>query len=221
MHVYESNNSGPFVILCTDGYRAAVKFINTGTIDDYSYEAVCRGKIRDPMHPSLAGVGYVGIGKHKATYTDGKKQVQTPAYAIWHSMISRCYGGHIKHQAYSDVTVDDRWHNFQNFCNDLPSLPGYQRWADYHAGASDVVMHIDKDTRVPGARMYGPNTCQFLTASQNCSAPRRKTDGTYTVQLTDSQRKEIIISTLKAKELAQQYGCSISTIYKIRKENAQ
>lgn len=86
-------------------------------------------------------------------------------------MMHRCYGKVYKRvQSYINCVVDSRWHNFQQFCEDIKELDGYSEWLN-----PENKMCLDKDTKVPGNGSYGPSTCVFLTKSANVKAKKRKT----------------------------------------------
>jgi len=109
------------------------------------------GEIRNPYHPSLCGVGYVGEG-YKCY--DGKKI--TKVYSCWSLMIIRCYGDPSINTSYNNKTVCNEWHNFQNFA----------KWFEdnYVEG-----WQLDKDLLIQGNTTYSPNSCCFLPISINAS----------------------------------------------------
>jgi len=108
--------------------------------------------IKDKLHPSVYGVGFVGVGKYKPSINGSI----TKAYSVWHSMLNRCYN--LKYQAakptYAGCSVCDEWHNFQEFAS----------WFEinYQDG-----LHLDKDLLVQGNKIYGPEFCLFVSAAIN------------------------------------------------------
>ena len=72
------------------------------------------GNIFNPYAPSVAGVGYLGVGGYSCT-----KNVH--AYNLWNSLLKRVYDG--KRESYSNVRVCKSWHNFQNFASWCESQP--------------------------------------------------------------------------------------------------
>ncbi len=117
------------------------------------------GRIKCPYYPSVNGIGYIGEGEHKST-SDGYKL--TPEAKLWYNMMNRCYSG--RYECYDDVTVSEHWHNYQNFCNDLPELIGYDAW---ERGED---FQLDKDILSSGGnKQYGRWTCAFVPKYINLS----------------------------------------------------
>ena len=108
--------------------------------------------MRDKFKPSVFGVGFVGVGSHIPVVN----RRATRAYGVWQSMLGRCYNVkvQVKCPTYKDCTVCDAWHNFQNFAEwyELNHIEGYQ---------------IDKDIKIPGNRVYSPETCLFVSPHEN------------------------------------------------------
>lgn len=108
--------------------------------------------VRYPYHPTKFNVGYIGEGKYKSTGEDGK---DLPVYRYWDGIMRRCYSERLKNisKTYADCSVDEKWHNFQNFAewfyeNYNPDT--MERWC------------LDKDILVKGNRIYSPETCCFV-----------------------------------------------------------
>jgi hypothetical protein len=105
------------------------------------------------------GVGYVGVGKYLA-FSNG---IEEPAYNLWIGMLNRCY--YVKSlkasPTYRDCTVAKEWHNYQNFAKWYEDnyVEGYQ---------------LDKDIKVEGNRVYGPDTCMFVTSQENSEKANAK-----------------------------------------------
>ena len=132
--------------------KVMVKFVNTGTELFAQAGHIRSGNIKDPAHPSVYGVGYIGIGKY-ASRLNGKL---TPSYITWASMIQRCYSK--KYQkirpTYVGCSVHKDWLNFQNF----------SEWFEknYKEG-----WHLDKDIMVAGNKIYSESTCVFVPSQVN------------------------------------------------------
>lgn len=172
--VYDSKSSGQFIVIDFTPYGTSpamdkVRFLNTGTELWFPRNSVAGGFIKDPCTRDRYGVGYMGVGKNGPTIIDSwGKHRKSPAYTTWRAMIWRCYSGATG--CYKGVTVHPRWHNFQQFCEDIKSLEGYQMWADYHMGIRPHgIIELDKDLKaIPGQpKQYGPETCLFLSKSNN------------------------------------------------------
>lgn len=165
--IYESNGYGKFKIirdLGTDkhGFRKVeIEFLTTGYRNTVFLSRVKAGAVRDPYYPSIYGVGYIGN-----TYTNKDHLV---LYKIWHSMISRCYNENDKqYPVYGGIgiTVDPRWHSFENYVNDVQQLDGYNGKLKDREG-----YQLDKDylqQSIPKCnRVYSKDTCIWLPIRDN------------------------------------------------------
>ena len=65
-----------------------VKFIQTGNIVSVEGSSLSKGAVKDLMRPTIYGVGYLGIGKHRS----GSHGRPTKEYTLWIGMLNRCYG---------------------------------------------------------------------------------------------------------------------------------
>lgn len=124
------------------------------------------GKIKNPYHPHVCGVGYIGVGGHPCTiYVDGKPK-NSEAYEVWRGILRRCYD--IEHQktcasTYDGCYVNTVWLNFQNFAHWYYNNPYYKKgW------------HLDKDVIVRYNREYGPLRCAFIPQELNTATTTTK-----------------------------------------------
>ena len=138
----------------TKNKKYVVKFIATNSIQVVDSSNIKAKSVKDYMHRSVFGVGYMGKGKH-SSYKSGKVSRE---YKLWNHMLERCYGNRPKWHTYKNVSVCGRWHNFQNFCEDLPKIAGYDKWL-----TSGWV--IDKD--LSGGLLYSLENCVFLSPSDS------------------------------------------------------
>lgn len=107
-----------------------------------------KGKVKNPYHPSVCSLGYIGVGEYKTT----KKGSKTKAYQTWKDMLRRC-SDRMGNPTYADCLVCEEWHNFQNFA----------KWhEDNHYEIEGEQMHLDKDILVKGNKIYSPETCIFV-----------------------------------------------------------
>lgn len=135
--------------------KVTVKFIVTGNTKVFSGSALRSGLFKNPLKPSLAGVGFIGEGVYK-----GKEKGKiTKPYELWGNMVDRCYS--TKHKRYENyggrgVSVCEEWHNFQNFA----------KWcySQEHFNCEDY--HLDKDLIGDGF-LYSPTTCAFVPRTLN------------------------------------------------------
>ena len=152
-----------FIIL--DGYEAEIinykkatdidVRLNTGVILTTTYSNLKKGCLKNPYHPSVYGVGYMGVGK----YTSQINGKLWKGYDVWHSFLRRSYwkGYHASEKSYKDVTVCDEWHNFQNFAEWFE-----ENYKDYMQG-----WDLDKDIICSDCKIYSPQTCTFVPIEVN------------------------------------------------------
>jgi hypothetical protein len=107
-------------------------------------------------HP-LRGVG-VNDAPYKVTYIDpsSKRSMRCPYYETWQHMLQRCYSAPYqqKNPTYVGCTVDSEWHSFMAFRQWM----GAQDWKG---------KELDKDILVPHNKVYGPETCIFISKALN------------------------------------------------------
>ena len=139
------------------------------------HEVICErtnigtGHIRNPYHPSVQGIGYLGIGNYKSN----AKGKSTPEYEVWNMMLQRCYSE--KHQekfpTYKGTIVCKEWHNFQSFA----------KWYhDNYPNINEVNFQLDKDLLQNDVKnkIYSPQTCIFLPKNVNSFLTNKKSDNT-------------------------------------------
>ena len=146
--VYPSKNYGDMeVVEYVSAIKVLIRFVNTDYTKYAEASNIRKGEVKDITAPSVCGVGYVGIGSYASDHF---------SYKRWNNMLERCYGpGHeVKFPHYIGCTVVPEWHNFQVFAAwfDDNYVEGYE---------------LDKDIKVPGNRVYGPDTCIFVTQAEN------------------------------------------------------
>ncbi len=100
------------------------------------------------------------VGTNDAWYKtkrriDGK-QVMCPVYLKWCNMFERCYcpKWHEKYPTYESCTVCEEWLSFSNFSAWLET----QDWEG---------MHLDKDFKHKGNKIYSPENCLLIPGSLN------------------------------------------------------
>ena len=105
------------------------------------------------------GAKVAGVGVNDADYVivkraNGRQVWICPFYAAWRDMLNRAYKNRTDRPTYEDKHVCAEWLTFSNF-KDWMELQQYQG------------MHLDKDIRVPGSKIYSPQTCAFVPVSLN------------------------------------------------------
>lgn len=121
---------------------------DSGTVQVVQGGNLKRGSIKDPLSPSLHGVGVLGIEEFKAS---------DQSYVTWSNMLRRVHSPKTgaEFEAYKDCSIDLSWLLFPNF----------RKWFDsqvYEKG-----YHLDKDLICKGNKVYSPSTCVFVPQEIN------------------------------------------------------
>lgn len=121
------------------------------TIKPCQYVDCVRGYIKNPYHPSVYGVGFIGEGEYKSRI-DGK---QTDYYMGWSNLLKRGFDEEFKkkHSTYRDVIIEEWLFNFQNYC--------MWREQNYYEIEGDK-MDLDKDILIKGNKVYSRDTMIFV-----------------------------------------------------------
>lgn len=152
------------IIECINSMNCAVQFDNNFVIKETNYARIKSGKIKNPYHKSVLGVGYLGVGNYRGT-----KNVKI--YDVWYSMLERCYNKkwQEKNLTYKDVKVCKKWHNYQNFAS----------WYEENHVEN---FHLDKDILFKGNKIYSPQTCCFVPQEiNNLLVSSEKVRGKYPI----------------------------------------
>lgn len=158
--VHNTNNYGDVeVVSYESSTRVGVRFTSDGTIVFTSANHIRNGRVKNPNHPSVCGIGFVGIGKHSAAR--GSK-----AYEKWISMMRRCYAteSNKNFKTYKDCTVCEEWHNFQNFAE----------WFEGAYPKDGKPYDLDKDRLSVVEKVYSPDTCVFISRCENIEISHAK-----------------------------------------------
>lgn len=163
--VFPTNEGGDVTVLQYQNSKAVtVKHNDTnGHVVVVRADHLRNGKIKNPYHRSVFGVGFMGAGEY-VSKVDGK---HTSAYKTWRGMLERCYDSklHARCPTYIGCSVHPDWHNFQNFAEWFER----QYWAE--------CWQLDKDLIVEGNKVYSADTCTFVPQQLNslltdCGATR-------------------------------------------------
>lgn len=146
VEVVDYRNADNVIIRFTGSYSHTRKV----TVDNMR-----KGQVKNPYHKSVFGIGYIGHGEHKPSI----KSKTTKVYRVWLHILERAYCPkyHKRFPTYVDCSVDDRWHNFQNF----------SEWYYQQPNSDRSGFHLDKDLLVIGNKVYGPETCTFVPLEIN------------------------------------------------------
>lgn len=169
------------------GYAAVVKKVN-----------LTQGKVKDYYAPSVEGIGYIGRGKYSPS-------VNKKSYNTWKDMLRRVTK---PTKTYEDVSICNRWLNFQWFCEDIRKLEGFKLWA-----CSDNI-HLDKDKI--GSKIYSPETCVFLTCEDNHARGLRAYSRIFYVV---KDMKGNLYDVINQREFCETYGLPVSNFNAMLKGN--
>ena len=150
--VFKTNQGGSFTVVEINGYSNIVIEHN----DTYKHRQIVRlqriatGEIKNPWFPSLCGVGFVGVGYYDCKDKDAVK--------LWRACIvrSNCIKTKTRQPCYQDVTIDEKWHNFQNFAKWFYSQPYYQKG-----------FQLDKDILIKNNKVYSESSCVLVPQEIN------------------------------------------------------
>ena len=154
--IFETNNCGLIRIVKYNGWdKVDIVFAKTGHSATVRSTDLRSGQIKDKNLPFVYGVGFVGYGDHKSKIN----RKNTSSYTRWISMLTRCYCEKtlLLQPTYRGVTVCEEWHNYQNFAL------WYKN--NYPDDGNDYA--LDKDIKVDGNKVYGPDFCLFVSLAEN------------------------------------------------------
>ena len=97
-----------------------------------------------------------GWGINDADYVVASRNHKCKYYTVWTDMIRRCYSKKCleKHPTYGGCSIHSDWKYFSNF----------KKWMEKQDWKGKF---IDKDLLFPGNKVYGPDTCVFVTRQLN------------------------------------------------------
>lgn len=163
------------------------------------------------MTKIVYGVGYNSKREHK-TKTNGKN---TTVYSTWVNMIKRCYDKKTQEirPTYKGYSVDERWHDFQDFAD----------WF-YSHNYSQLGYQLDKDILKTNNKVYGPDTCCFVPGEiNNLLLDNAAARGMLPQGVSWNKQVEKYMVTIKIDGKKKYLGCfdclkEASHTYKVTKE---
>ena len=176
MKIVEYNNAGDIWIEFQDKYK--IKIHTT-------YKHFKDGGVKNPYHPDVYDIGYLGQGEYKAYIRSG---VPTLAYSVWQHMLQRCYDSYWmnKHLTYIDCSVCKEWHNFQNFAKWF-----YENYYEVR----EERMHLDKDILYKDSKIYSSKTCIFVPQRINVLFTKsEKIRGKYPIGVSYHKNKDMLVA---------------------------
>jgi hypothetical protein len=200
---WKSNNYGEFKIIGkTDIYKSRIrKGKSEGEYPYYlcefsdgskvvaHYKHIREGAVKNPNKINVGNIGFIGQGKY--TWKNNPKE-----YRLWSSILKRCYHTEAtSYESYGEkgVRVEDSWHNFQNFCEDLPLLHGYTSWIEFQN------YELDKDMLCDGLqispKIYSKNTCKFISKKDNISYSNLTGHTYIAIRISDGYKEDFTNQT--------------------------
>lgn len=102
-------------------------------------------------------------------FKKGERQYHNILYKklrkTWYDMMQRCYNeNHHSYKWYGaeGVTVCEEWQTLDGFLETVDTVEGWDE--DKYKRET---MHLDKDLKVPGNKVYSPETCMFVSPDEN------------------------------------------------------
>lgn len=108
---------------------------------------------------------FFGVGKNcGGVYKTSVNKIYTKEYALWHSMLTRCYSSkyHEKFPTYKICEMSDNFKDYQWFAE----------WCQHQTGFGLEGYHLDKDILIKGNKLYSEDTCVFVPRQLNLFFPR-------------------------------------------------
>ena len=194
------------IISCSHNSNCTVKFLYNSYIKySIDFANVKRGELKNPYHPSVYGIGFIGEGSYKTI----ENYIMTAHYKKWIGVLKRAY---TNTKYYKDVTVCEEWHNFQNFAE----------WFEENYNPETMQgWQLDKDILIKGNKIYSPETCCFVPAEINSLFTRTNSKrGKYPIGVCMNKSNGRFLAILKAKKFSKSYNTPEEAFqaYKIEKE---
>lgn len=155
--IHETVSNGDLVIIkYVDTKHRVVQFIDTGFTTTVGLENIRSGYVKDPLLPSVYGVGCLGHDPELENHP-----LRTLLYQRWKHMLDRVY------RLKTGKSVDPSWLNFSTFMRDALTLKGNELLAT-HTKENPVDLDSDIIAKEQGINpMYSKGTCQWVTRADN------------------------------------------------------
>ncbi len=165
--VCKSTSSGDFkIVKYNDKTNVEVQFLKTGYETVVELGNIRKGYVKDPYSSSVHGVGISG-----AKYPIKVNGVITKEYALWQSMMQRCYSDTYQKRCptYIDCKCSENFKSYEYF----------YEWCHKQIGFGVEGFELDKDLLTKGNKVYSENTCVFIPTEINtllikCTTSRGK-----------------------------------------------
>ena len=145
-----------------------VRFLESGYIaENITSGHIRKGEVKDYFSPSVYGVGCLGYASGYAKRNESRR-----LYYTWRDMLYRCYaqdGLSYKWYGAKGITVCKSWHRLDFFIEDAIKLPGYDP-----VKFENSEIELDKDVISRERKEYGPETCSFVSHSDNAREANKR-----------------------------------------------
>ena len=122
------------------------------------------------LKPTVYGVGINDVPG------SGSRNSDNSYYYMWCRILERSYQGN-QYPTYNGCSVDPRWHHLSDF----------KRW--YEAQGDVKGKQLDKDIISPGNKVYGPDTCFFVSKALNMFFTKSdKIRGKFPIGVSEHQK---------------------------------
>ena len=186
MKIVQYNNANDIIVEFQDKNKARVHT---------QYYMFKKGMIRNPFHPIVCGIGYLG---NSNSLENGKVK---KSYQVWNSMMHRCYAEYyLKDKpTYQDCSVCNEWLCYANF----------EKWFnENYYEVENEEMNLDKDILVKGNKIYSPDTCIFVPRRINSLFKSSKIkfqnnkNNKFSVRCVNENGKRIFLGTYQTEQEA-------------------
>ena len=211
--VCKSKLSGDFKILkCNGAKDVEIQFLKTGFETTVQLGSIRNGNVKDPYSPSVYGVGISG-----AKYPPTVNGRNTKEYALWYSMLKRCYSDKYqkKQPTYEGCEVSENFKSYEYF----------YEWCNEQIGFDNEGWHLDKDLLIKGNKVYSESTCVFIPHEINLLLIKRESlRGEYLIGVYWSNTNKVFVARVHKNKGKQEYlGCFKTELeafnaYKVAKE---
>ena len=149
--IFQTNNFGSCIVVEYNSWNNIRVRFEDGTETSCIADNLRKGLVKNPNHPIICGIGFIGIGNY--SYKSHPR-----IYDCWDKIFDRCYNedAQLNKPTYIGCTVCERWWNFQNFAPDYLLMVG-----------SDKSYHLDKDLYAKDNKVYSPEKCCLLPPQIN------------------------------------------------------
>lgn len=159
--IYPTNSGAAIVIEYQSSTNVLIEFLQTKTRKVTSAHSLRMGKVKDPLAPSVFGVGYFSGESYRPF---GR---YTAAGLKWHRMLARCYDQNNIRAPYRNTSVASEWHDFKNFDQWFSAQPN-----------NNLGYELDKDLlpllrgEQTSSKQYGPQNCALIPRVLNLAVAR-------------------------------------------------